>query len=108
MVFALPFSMLRHAVSLDQAGFSALKMTAIDELAMGSNSKLNVQFSQRHWVSLGCAGDTYSDTGYQATWETTRAQAGTAGILVGYTGGAVADAIGNGTPAGQAARRRHS
>jgi monoamine oxidase len=79
-------------------------MTAIDELAMGSNSKLNVQFSRRHWVSLGCAGDTYSDTGYQATWETTRAQPGTAGILVGYTGGALADAIGTGTPASQAAK----
>lgn len=104
VVFALPFSILRAAVSLDQAGFSPLKLTAIDELAMGSNSKLNVQFSRRHWVSLSCAGDTYSDTGYQATWETTRAQAGTAGILVGYTGGALADAIGTGTPANQAAK----
>ena len=87
VVFALPFSILRSTVALSESGFSALKMTAINELAMGSNSKLNVQFSRRHWVSLGCAGDTYSDTGYQATWETTRAQRGTAGILVGYTGG---------------------
>ncbi|MEO7598409.1 MAG: FAD-dependent oxidoreductase [Opitutus sp.] len=102
VVFALPFSILKQSVSLNQAGFSALKMTAIKELAMGSNSKLNVQFSQRHWISLGCPGDTYSDTGYQATWEATRAQPGTAGILVGYTGGALADAIGTGTPAQQA------
>ena len=104
VVFALPFSILKHSVSLGQAGFSALKMTAINELAMGSNSKLNVQFSRRHWVSLGCAGDTYSDTGYQATWETTRAQPGTSGILVGYTGGVLADAIGTGTAASQAAK----
>lgn len=103
VVFALPFSILREAVSLDAAGFSPLKLMAIDELAMGSNSKLNVQFSRRHWVSLRNAGDTYSDTGYQATWETTRGQAGTAGILVGYTGGVLADAIGTGTPASQAA-----
>ena len=101
VVFALPFSMLRNSVALNQAGFSALKMTAIDELAMGSNSKLNVQFSRRHWLSLGCAGDTYADTGYQATWETTRAQAGTAGILVGYTGGVLADAVGTGSVASQ-------
>ncbi len=104
VVLALPFSILRNSVSLSQAGFSALKLTAIDELAMGSNSKLNVQFSSRHWHSFGCAGDTYSDTGYQATWETTRAQAGTAGILVGYTGGVLADAIGTGTPANQATK----
>ena len=104
VVLALPFSLLRDSVALDEAGFSALKMTAIDELAMGSNSKLNVQFSRRHWISLGCAGDTYSDTGYQATWETTRAQAGTAGILVGYTGGELADAVGTGTAASQAAK----
>jgi len=104
VVLALPFSILRNSVSLSQAGFSALKLTAIDELAMGSNSKLNVQFSSRHWQSLGCAGDTYSDTGYQATWETTRAQAGAAGILVGYTGGVLADAIGTGTTESQAAK----
>ena len=104
VVFALPFSILRSSVALSESGFSALKMTAINELAMGSNSKLNVQFSRRHWVSLGCAGDTYSDTGYQATWETTRAQRGTAGILVGYTGGVLADAIGTGKAASQAAK----
>jgi monoamine oxidase len=104
VVFALPFSILKNSVALGQAGFSALKMTAIDELAMGSNSKLNVQFKRRHWVSLGCAGDTYADTGYQATWETTRAQPGTAGILVGYTGGTLADEIGTGTPASQATK----
>jgi monoamine oxidase len=104
VVFALPFSILKNSVSLGQAGFSALKMTAINELAMGSNTKLNVQFNKRHWISLGCAGDTYSDTGYQATWETTRAQPGTAGILVGYTGGALADAVGTGTPASQATK----
>jgi monoamine oxidase len=99
VVFALPFSILRNSVDLSQAGFSALKSLAIAELGMGSNSKLNVQFARRHWTSLGCNGDTYANTGYQATWEVTRAQAGNAGILVGYTGGSVADAFAGGTPA---------
>ena len=58
-------------------GFEPLKMTAIKELAMGTNSKLHVQFTSRHWRDLGNNGDTYSDTGYQNTWEVTRAQAGT-------------------------------
>jgi monoamine oxidase len=104
VIFALPFSLLKQSVSLSQAGFSPLKLTAIDELAMGSNSKLNLQFTKRHWISLGCPGDTYADTGYQATWEVTRAQPGTAGILVGYTGGTLADDIGNGTPQEQATK----
>jgi monoamine oxidase len=104
VVFALPFSILRAAVDITQAGFSDLKLTAIRELAMGANSKLNVQFSQRHWVSLGSNGDSFSDTGYQATWEVSRAQAGVAGILVGYSGGDHANTFGQGTPATQAAQ----
>lgn len=104
VVFALPFSILRGAVDLRGAGFSALKYTAIQELAMGSNSKLNVQFKQRCWTGLGNNGDTYADTGYQATWEVSRGQSGQSGILVGYSGGRVADAIGQGTPDQQATR----
>ena len=46
------------------------------ELGMGTNSKLHVQFSDRFWNSLGNQGETYADTGYQNTWEVTRAQTG--------------------------------
>src|SRR5690606_33928399 len=102
VVFALPFSILRHSVDLSAAGFSELKLTAIDELPMGSNSKLNVQFHRRHWATLGGNGDSFSDTGYQASWEVSRGQAGTAGILVGYSGGNHADTFGQGTAATQA------
>lgn len=98
VVFALPFSILNTAVDLTRAGLSALKMTAIRELAMGSSSKLNVQFKRRSWYELGSNGATYSDLGYQATWEVTRAQAGNSGILVDYTGGNIADSFGSGTP----------
>ncbi len=99
VVFALPFSILRNSVQLSQAGLGALKLTAIDELGMGSNSKLNVQFSRRHWTSLRCNGETFSDRGYQASWDVTRAQPGEAGILVGYSGGRVADGFATGTAA---------
>lgn len=102
VVFALPFSILREAVDLTNAQFSPLKTTAIQQLAMGRNSKLNVQFSSRVWNALGNNGDTYADTGYQVTWEVTRAQRGTGGILVDYSGGAIADTFGSGTPAQRA------
>jgi len=103
VVLALPFSILKNSVDLTQAGFSQLKMIAIQELAMGSNSKLNVQFNSRLWGALRCNGETYSDRGYQATWDVTRAQPGAGGILVDYSGGQVADTFGTGTPEEHAA-----
>lgn len=103
VVLALPFSILR-TLDYAKAGFSARKVTAIQELGMGTNSKLHVQFKDRLWSSLGCTGETYADTGYQNTWEVTRAQAGAAGILVDYTGGNIGASFGTGTPAERAAQ----
>ena len=97
VILALPFSILRSSVDISKAGFSPRKRTAIKELGMGTNSKLHVQFKTRHWQSLRCNGETFADTGYQNTWEVTRAQPGTAGILVDYTGGAVGASFGSGT-----------
>jgi monoamine oxidase len=103
VVLALPFSILRD-VDYGKAGFSQVKKTAIEELGMGTNSKLHVQFDRRHWNSLGSNGETYADTGYQNTWEVTRAQAGKAGILVDYTGGVIGASFGSGTPTERAAQ----
>src|SRR4029434_10446219 len=89
-VLAVPLSILKNSVDLTQAGFSELKMIAIQELVIGSNSKLNVQFNSRPWGAVGCNGETYSDRGYQATWDVTRAQPGAAGILVNYHAGSCA------------------
>jgi monoamine oxidase len=102
VVLALPFSIMRRSVDFSKAGFPAVKARAIRELGMGTNSKLNVGFKTRHWRSLGCNGDTYADTGYQATWEVSRAQPGTPGILVDYTGGIIGDSFGTGTPSSRA------
>ena len=98
VVLALPFSILRSSVDYSSAGFKALKRTAIKELGMGTNSKLHVQFKSRLWNQLGCNGETFADTGYQNTWEVTRAQPGTQGILVDYTGGKIGASFGTGTP----------
>jgi monoamine oxidase len=89
VVLALPFSILRTSVDLSKAGFEPLKLIAIRELGMGTNSKLHVQFSNRFWRPLGSNGETFSDRGYQNTWEVTRAQPGKSGILVNYTGGTI-------------------
>jgi monoamine oxidase len=93
VVLALPFSILR-TLDYNRAGFSKLKKTAIEKLGMGTNSKLHVQFGDRYWYTLGNNGNTVADTGYQNTWEVTRAQPGTPGILVDYTGGKVGDSFG--------------
>jgi monoamine oxidase len=98
VVLALPFSILNLSVDLRQAGFSPLKMTAIRELPMGTNSKMNLQFRGRPWRALGCNGESYSDRGYQASWEVSRGQPGKSGILVNYTGGLIGASFGSGTP----------
>jgi monoamine oxidase len=102
VVIAIPFSILRSSVDISKAGFSPRKLTAIRDMGMGTNSKLHVQFTSRHWESLGCNGDTFADTGYQNTWDVTRAQGGTSGILVDYTGGNIGASFGSGTPSSRA------
>jgi monoamine oxidase len=103
VVLALPFSLLR-SVNYTKAGFEPLKVTAIKELPMGTNSKLHVEFKDRFWYGAGNNGNTYADTGYQNTWEVSRAQGGGKGkgILVDYTGGDIGASFGSGTPSSRA------
>lgn len=96
VVLAIPFSMLK-GVNYQKAGFEPLKVTAIKELPMGTNSKLHVQFKDRFWYAAKNNGNTYADTGFQNTWEVTRAQPGAKGILVDYTGGKIGAGFGPGT-----------
>jgi monoamine oxidase len=86
VILAIPFTILRE-VDLSNADFEPLKLTAINELGMGTNSKLHVGFETRFWRELGSNGETYADTGYQNTWEVSRGQSGRTGLLVDYTGG---------------------
>lgn len=93
VVLTLPFAVLR---SLDyrHAEFDALKKKAISALGRGRNGKLQLQFNRRLWNETGSwgmsTGTTFSDTGYQNSWEPTRGQPGISGILNDYSGGASA------------------
>jgi len=92
VVLTLPFAVLRD-LDYGSAGFDALKDTAIQDLGMGRNGKLQLQFSSRFWNQQGpwgiSNGNLYSDTGFQAGWDVSRGQAGNSGIIVDYTGGGV-------------------
>jgi monoamine oxidase len=98
VVLALPFSIMRSSVDFSRAGFEPRKETAIREQGMGTNSKLHLQFTSRPWRDASYNGETFSDRGYQNSWEVTRAQAGASGILVNYTGGNYGATFGSGTP----------
>lgn len=107
VVLALPFAVLKD-IDTSGAGFDARKRRAIERLGEGRNGKLQLQFAQRSWVGQGpwpgkSNGSSYSDTGYQASWEATRAQAGTAGILVLYSGGSGTEAMRTTSPFSTAA-----
>lgn len=104
VVLALPFSILRSSVNFSRAGWERLKEVAVREQGMGTNSKLHVQFKSRPWRAQGFNGETFSDRGYQNSWEVTRAQSGASGILVNYTGGNVGASFGSGTPESRAQR----
>jgi monoamine oxidase len=96
VVLALPFTLLRQVdLGVD---LPAVKRKAIDELGYGTNTKLMVGFSARPWRQRGSNGSSYTDLGYQNTWETSRLQPGPDGILTNYTGGAHGVAITDGTP----------
>jgi len=106
VVLAVPFAILKN-IDTTQAGFDDLKKRAITRLGGGHNGKLQLQFNQRGWVGTGpwpgkSNGSSYSES-YQASWEVTRAQPGTAGILVLYSGGSKTDAMKSTVPFATAA-----
>jgi monoamine oxidase len=97
VVLALPFAVLR-LLDTSKAGFDALKKEAISDLGRGRNGKTQLQFASRLWNQHGgwhgiSNGSSYADTGYQSGWDVTRAQPGTAGIMVFYSGGSTTGAM---------------
>lgn len=103
VVLALPFTTLRRVrMAID---LPAAKRRAIDELGYGTNAKLMIGFNERVWRTRhASAGATYSDLPYQTSWETSRMQAGAAGILTNFVGGHHGLEIGDGSPKEQADR----
>jgi monoamine oxidase len=106
VILALPFAVLQ-TLDYRAARFDPLKETAITDLGAGRNSKLQLQFGSRLWNSQGpwglSNGATYSDTGYQNTWDVTRGQPGATGILVDYTGGDASGSLSAAVPYATAA-----
>jgi len=94
VILTLPFSVLRR-LDYTAAGFNNKKTTAIRELGYGTNVKLHTQFRTRLWNRSGPwgigNGSSFSDTGYQHTWDATRSQGGETGILVDYRCGNMGD-----------------
>jgi monoamine oxidase len=92
VILAIPFSILRN-LDYRNAGFNPVKVLGIRELGYGNNAKLHLQFETRMWNQSGpwgrSTGASFADTGYQNTWDATRAQNGKTGILVNFTGGSV-------------------
>lgn len=100
VVLALPFTLLRE-VSIG-VPLPPGKRRAIDALPYGTNAKLMIGYDSRVWRTQGANGATLSDLAYQTTWETTRKQGGTRGVLTNFTGGAHGIALGEGTARMQA------
>ncbi len=91
VILALPFSTLRH-VDYQQAGFDALKQTAIQQLGYGTISKLFLQFDTPYWYQHGPwprvhNGFIITDLDIQVLWDASLGQPGLSGLLVDYTSG---------------------
>ena len=101
VVLALPFTLLRDVrITVD---LPPAKRRAIAELRYGTNAKLMIGFDERVWRTRhASSGSSYSDLALQTTWETSRMQAGAAGILTNFVGGRHGVEIGNGTAKEQA------
>lgn len=100
-VLCLPLPILKQ-LDLSRAGFDPLMRNLLRDARMGHCTKLNMQFATRPWRGTGpwpgvSAGDCFTDTEVQQTWDTTKIQGGTGGILIQYGGGGLAESL---TPAG--------
>jgi monoamine oxidase len=88
VILSLPFSTLR-SVDLQRAAFDGRKRMAIGMLTYGSHEKTAVQFSRRLWIEHGAwpgrsTGEITTDGAIQETWDGSRGQLGSSGIVVGF------------------------
>jgi monoamine oxidase len=91
VILALPFTTLRH-VDLDDAAISEPMRAAIDQLGMGTNAKVLMQFDRPFYTGFGdwSGGMNRGDEPIFATWESgaTDGAAGL-GLLTVFSGGHV-------------------
>jgi monoamine oxidase len=86
LLLAIPFTTLRN-VDLRRVPLSPLKRIAIDNLNLGTNAKLHMQFKRRVWSSERYSGSSYVQFPYEESWDVSAGQTGEYGILVGFPGG---------------------
>jgi monoamine oxidase len=86
VVLALPFTTLRD-VELGDIELPPAQLQAIRSEPLGSNSKIQLQFSSRVWNTDHWTANLYTDEIVQGGWETTIDQRGPYGILIALPGG---------------------
>jgi monoamine oxidase len=86
VVLSIPFTVLR-LVDTKRAGFSDRKRRAIEQLDLGSNAKVHLQFNSPYWFREHYSGTAYANAVYQGAWDTSIGQRGRAGTLVCLPGG---------------------
>ena len=93
VIFTLPFTKLRQVDGLESLELEPEKLQAIRELGYGTNAKVYNGTTSRPWQSADSGlpelsnGSFYTDLGFQALWEMSRAQPGEAGIITNFLGG---------------------
>jgi monoamine oxidase len=88
VVLAIPYTTLRR-VDLSRAGFRKLKRRCIEELGMGTNAKVLLQFHHRPQRFRAWNGVLVTDQPFLDTWQTSLGQPGRAGLITVYSGGRV-------------------
>lgn len=101
VVLAIPFTTLRD-VDISRAGFRPLKRRCIDELGMGTNAKVLLQFDHRPERYGDWNGELVTDQPFLDTWQSSLGQPGRAGLITVYSGGTVGAAYPADPPHGPA------
>jgi monoamine oxidase len=103
VVLCLPFTALRR-VDLGGAGLGARKRRCIEELGMGTNAKLLLQFKRRFSHYDRFDGEYFDEQ--IDTWDSSLGERGRPGLLTVYSGGRYGAAQAGPHPHGPAPRRR--
>lgn len=96
VICAIPFTVLRNVEGVSTLPLSALKKRAIAQMGYGANVKVMSGVKSKVWRQPApgqhffCNGSVVTDLPFQQAWETSRGQAGGAGILTNFIGGAAA------------------
>ncbi|MGZ3694458.1 MAG: flavin monoamine oxidase family protein, partial [Bdellovibrionota bacterium] len=89
VVLAMPFLVLREVEGFSDSSLAIdpRVMRSVRELQYGKNSKMSLGYSERTWRNRAnsATGTSISDLFTLNTWETSRWQDGSAGILTSYS-----------------------